>query len=182
MFACSLRSRWIALEAAYFVVARRRKACRLAPSTAARDLLDCSLRSRWIALDRCCRRSPTKARLTPPQHGGARSVFDCSLRSRWIALKPPTCRRSTTKSVGSLLRSTAARDPCLIARSARGGSRWEAAYFVVARRQRVGSLLRSTAARDPCLRHHFAIGGDVWRFVSEYRVEHLLTSNGRCLP
>ena len=61
---------------------------------------------------------------------------------------------------------------CLIARSARCGSRVVAAYFVVVLgRKRVPSLLLSTAARDPrlsseitcCplrLREPFAIGSD----------------------
>ena len=71
------------LAAAYFVVTPGRKACPLAP----------------------------------PQHGGARSVFDCSARYARSARIAPGSRllrrHSGTKSIPSLLLSTAARDPCL---------------------------------------------------------------------
>jgi hypothetical protein len=60
-------------------------------------------------------------RLTSFELLAHRAVFDCSLRSLRIAPESRLLRRRspTEKRVGSLLLSTAARDPRLIARSAR---------------------------------------------------------------
>jgi hypothetical protein len=71
-----------------------------------------------------------------------RAVLDCSLRSLRIALGSRLLRRrSTTKNPSA--HSSSARRRAIrrwIARSARCGSRWEAAYFVIAQRRKARRL------------------------------------------